>query len=325
MNEAQIAIVSLLVGGALSGATTWYFFRKSVSKRLSVHIQFASPVLSGVDDPEVRKALEIRYRGTEIEDLFQLQFVVANEGQRAIRDLLDPLSLTLPKAAKLLEARVLHVEPKGREVSIGPVELADGRTKVEFRFKLLNRREFFFVKMLVNGKLDVGALRFSIAVDDLPPIIVPERQVFTAPDGEPTTGVGALLLGLLPLAVGLATAFGIVELRRARPDLFPGGPGFAWLSWTTMGLLLWVAGMTYWFGRATQLVVARGLLGRKHRFKLPPAVETIHGPHFYFGEGPEDELYFLLERRLRHLSPHQRRRLMHELQTGRMPSGRGDD
>lgn len=130
MTEVQIAIASLAVGGALSGAASWYFFRKSVSKRLSVYTQFASPVLSSVDDPEVRKALEIHYRGTKIEDLLQLQFVIANEGQRAIRDLLDPLSVTLPKNAKLLEARVLHVEPKGREVNIGSVELPDGQTKV---------------------------------------------------------------------------------------------------------------------------------------------------------------------------------------------------
>ena len=202
-------------------------------------------MLSGVDDPEVRRALEIHYRGTKIEDLLQLQFVIANEGQRAIRDLLDPLSVTLPKNAKLLEARVLHVEPKGRKVDIAPVEMNEGQTRVEIRFKLLNRREFFFVKMLINGRLDVDALRFNIAVDDLPPIIIPERQPFAGPEEEPTTGIPAVLSGLLPLGLCAATVFGMMELKQARPDLFPGGERFVWFSWNTLALLLWTAGIIY--------------------------------------------------------------------------------
>jgi hypothetical protein len=316
MSEVQIAIASLVGGGGVTAAISWYFFRKSVSKRLSAYIQFASPVLSGVDDPEVRKALEIHYRGTKIEDLLQLQFVIANEGQLAIRDLLDPLSITLPKNAKLLEARVLHVEPKGREVSIGTVELPDGRTKVEIRFKLLNKREFFFVKMLINGKLDVGTIRFNIAVDDLPPIIIPERQPFGTPEEEPTTGIAAILLGLLPLALGLATAFGMLELRRARLELFPGAERFAWFSWVTLGLLLWAAGIIYWFGRGIQMVVARGLFGRKHRFRLPGPTKTIHDPRFYAGIDPEDLFY--LERGLRHLPPAERHRLLRQMGRARM-------
>jgi hypothetical protein len=160
MSDSQIAIASLIVGGGLSAAITWYFFKKSVHKRLSTYIQFASPVLAGVDDPEVRKALEITYRGTRVDDLLQLQLVVANEGQRAIRDLIEPLSVTLPKSAKLLEATILHVEPKGREVAIGSAELPDGQTKVEFRFKLLNKGEFFLAPIFARRETVIGVSDF---------------------------------------------------------------------------------------------------------------------------------------------------------------------
>ncbi|MGD1101981.1 MAG: hypothetical protein ABSA59_07925 [Terriglobia bacterium] len=323
MTEAQIAIASLIVGAALSGIISLYFYRKSVSKRLSAYIQFASPVLSGVDDTEVRKALEIHYRGTKIEDLLQLQFVIANEGQRAIRDLIEPLSVTLPKNAKLLEARILHVEPTGREVNIGPVELLDGRTKVEIRFKLLNKREFFIVKMLINGSLDIDKLRFNIVVDDLPPIITPERQPFGTAEEEPTTGIGAVLLGLLLLALGTATVFGVMELKWARPELFPGGQRFAWFSWVTLAILLWLAGAGYWLGRGVYLVIGRGLLGRKHRFRLPHPAKTVHDPRFYGGMEPEELYYF--QRRLRHLSEADRDRLIHDMRRPRASSERQDD
>jgi hypothetical protein len=320
MSETQIAIASLVIGAVFSGVIAWYFFRKSVSKRLSAYIQFASPVLSRVDDPEVRKALEISYRGTKIDDLLQVQFVIANEGQRAIRDLIEPLAVTIPKPAKLLEATILHVEPKGRQVSIGSTDLPDGQSRVDIKFKLLNKGEFFFVKMLINGKLDVDALRFRIAVDDLPPVIAPERQPFRTSEEEPTTGVGAVLLGLVPLALSVGTAFGILELRSARLDLFPGHEQFSWISWSTFALLLWVAGIAYWFTRGVQLVVTRGLFGRKHRFRLPRSPEAGGQPRFYGGGLPEDiyareDIY--LARSLRDVPPLERDRLLREIRLAR--------
>jgi hypothetical protein len=318
MSDVQISLTSLMIGGVLSAAISWYFFRKSVDKRLSAYIQFASPVLAGVDDPHVRKALEIRYRGTPIDDLLQLQFVIANEGQRAIRDLLEPLTLTLPKTAKLLEATLLHVEPKGREVTIDSGELPDGQTKVEFRFKLLNKGEFFFVKMLINGRLDAGRLKFSIAGDDLPPTITPKSQPFRTPDEEPTTGVGAVLLGLLPLALAIGTTFGMVELSRARPELFPGDQRFAWFSWTTLALLLWLGGVIYWVVRSVQLVVARGLFGPKQRFHLPRPAEPLDYRMAYRRRFADPELRMLFERHLRDLPPAERRRLLREFRVARM-------
>jgi len=311
MTETQIAIASLVVGGTISAFVTWFFFRKSVNKRLSAYIQFASPVLAGVDDPEVRKALEIRYRGTTIDDLLQLQFVVANEGQRAIRDLIEPLSLVLPKSAKLLEANILHTEPRGREVTIKSTELPDQKTRVEFHFKLLNKNEFFFVKMLINGELDHHNLRFHITVDDLPPTIRPKTQPFQRNQEEPTTGAGAILLGLLPLAVAIATVFGMMTLRNARPELFPGRDGFYWFSWSTLALLITIGGFIYWVTRTLQLIVARGVFGRKHRFHLPAR-------HIEDSISLHDEM---LWENIRALPPKQRSRLLREMRMREMRMG----
>lgn len=318
MTDVQLALISLVVGGFISAVVSWYFFRKSTNKRLSVYLQFASPVLAGVDDPELRKALEIRYRGNAIDDLLQLQFVIANEGQRAIRDLLEPLSMTLPKTAKLLEATILHVEPKAREVAISHTDVADGRTKVEFRFKLLNRGEFFFVKMLVNGTLDPDALGFNISVDDLPPTITPKSQPFRAPDEQPTTGIAAILLGLVPLALAGGTAFGLLELSRARPDLFPGGDRFAWFAFPTLGLLLALAGVIYWIVRGAQLVVARGMLAPKHRFRLPRAAQTLDYREALRARYMDPEFRMLFERHLRDLPQAERHRLMMEFMNARV-------
>jgi hypothetical protein len=313
MTDIQIAIISLVAGGILSAVVSWYFFRKSTDKRLSTYVQFASPVLGGIDDPRVREALEIRYRGTKIDDLVQLQFVVANDGQRAIRDLIEPLHLLLPKDVRLLDARVLYVQLRGREVTVSHTETKGGETRVNFEFKLLNRGEFFFVKLLLNGELDPERLRFRVTVDDLPPTITPKKQPFRTPEEAPTTGWGAVALGGMPLGLAIGSAYGMYALAAATPNLFPGVAGFVWFSWSTAALALWLTSILYWVGRSTQLIVARGLFGPRQRFHLPYSVIRADYPRLYHSE---PEHFAMMEDRYRRvlldpsLPPVERRRLL---------------
>lgn len=269
MDELAIALFSLGIGGLISAVASWYFFRKGIQKRLSIYIQLASPVLAGIDDPEVRAALEINYRGSKINDLLQLQLVIANEGQRAIRDLIEPLSVKLPKTARVLEAAILHVEPKGREVTVTTAESPDGSTQVGLEFKLLNRGEYFFVKLLINGDLDPDALRFHISVDDLPPTITPAWQPFGSRSDEPASGWQAILLGVVPLALGASTAYIIYLFSAIRPELFPGHLRFEWFSIATAALALTVASTAYWIVRGLRMTVGRGVFAPKQRFQLP--------------------------------------------------------
>jgi len=313
MTDIQIAIGSLLAGAILSTIVTWFFFRKSVNKRLSAYMQYASPVLGSVEDPQVRKELEIRYRGQKVEDLLQLQFVVANEGQKAIRDLIEPLHVMLPKSAKLLEARVLYVQPTGREVTIKSADLPSGETRIDFLFNLLNRDEFFYVKLLLNGKLDAEKLVFRVTVDDLPPTLHPKLKPFRAPDDEPATGLKAIALGVIPLGLGSGSAFGMYIVIKYASNLLPGGVGFEWFSWYTLAMILWSANIVYWFARSLQLIFARGFFGPKHHFKLPYSVTRSDYPRAFDDESVDSliEYRFLRDRVLHDdsLSPDEKRRL----------------
>jgi hypothetical protein len=166
--------------------------------------------------------------------------------------------------------------------------------------------------------LDSDALRFKISVDDLPPTIVPKRQPFRTPEDEPKTGLSAVLLGLVRLALGIATGFGMVELSQVRPDLFPGHERFTWLSWVTLALVLWAAGVIYWLVRSIHLIVARSLFGRKYRFRVPRPTAPSRYPVFYGGGDPEALFYW--EHRFRHLPPTEQRRLLREFRIASMLS-----
>lgn len=167
MSDLTLSLASLIIGVL---ATVWvsrYYFLRAVDKKLTAYVQFSSSLFDGVD-PSVREALKISYKGTAVSDLLDIQFLVANTGERAIRDVINPLSVSIPKDCTLLDASVLHVSPEGREVTI-----TQSAKTVSFLFPLLNTGEFFVTKLLLQGRARPKDFLFSITVDDLPPTLCP--------------------------------------------------------------------------------------------------------------------------------------------------------
>jgi len=167
MNDLGISIGSLIVGVV---ATVWvsrYYFKRTIDKSLTPYIQFSSSLFDGVD-PSVRESLKIAYKGTPVNEILEIQFLIANTGERPIRDIISPLTLTLPGDCSLLDASILHVAPEGREVKI-----VQSDSSITFAFPLLNAGEFFITKLLLQGRAKPKDFKFSITVDDLPPIIKP--------------------------------------------------------------------------------------------------------------------------------------------------------
>jgi hypothetical protein len=113
--------------------------------------------------------LKITYKEKLVDDLLEIQFLIANTGVRAIRDVISPLSVEVPETCSLLDTAILYVSPAERIVR----SQIDGR-KVIFDFPLLNANEFFIVKLLLQGQAKPKDLKFTITVDDLPPILSPE-------------------------------------------------------------------------------------------------------------------------------------------------------
>ena len=163
MTDLILPLVSLVIGIAATLIVGHYYFRRTVNKSLTPFLHFSTQLLQGIA-PEVRKELRVEFRGVPVEDLQELQFLVANTGERAIRDIIAPLTLVLPPECSLLDASILHVSPPGRSVT-----LLTSEHEIRFQFPLLNSREFFLVRLLVRGKVGPKHLSFSITADDLPP------------------------------------------------------------------------------------------------------------------------------------------------------------
>ncbi|MFD1359085.1 hypothetical protein ACFQ4X_14290 [Fictibacillus halophilus] len=166
MDGLWLSIVSLVVGMIASYLVSYYFFKKSSkNKSLTPFLQFSSSPLDGLDQ-DLKEDLKIKYKQKEVEDLFEVQFLIANTGEKAISNLIEPLTLVLPNDCELLDANILYKNPDGRKVLIS---LQNQRQLIEYNFPLLNAGEFFITKLLINGSPLLSDLKFTIEGEELPP------------------------------------------------------------------------------------------------------------------------------------------------------------
>ena len=234
MNQLLISIGSLVAGIVAAGLVSRYYFRRSVEKSLTPYIQFSSSPLKGID-PEVRKELEVKYRDHAIDNLYEIQFLIANTGDKAIRDVIEPLTLTIPDGCVLLDASVLHVSPKGRKIIL---EMSEDKQEVRYIFPLLNSGEFFISKLLLNGAPTEESFSFSIVADELPPTLTPTHLPYDsiASSRKREFEFSLLTAGLVITVLGLAIVKLIYDGWSSLPNWSEHG---FWEFFTSLGFSGW--------------------------------------------------------------------------------------
>lgn len=227
MESLLVAIISILIGVAATIFVSRHYYRRSVDKELTPFVHLQSNVLSRIDE-EVKSDLHIEYKGVKVDNLQQLQFLIANTGERAIRDVIKPLCLDLPKGVEIMDAAILYVAPKGREVSLNIPESA---SSVEFNFPLLNKDEFFILKLLLKGAPSIDDLKFTIVADDLPPQLDIQRLTYNQIEKEEKPDRRGFELGIFAsgfAVLAIALFFGILA-HYINPDSFPAIKSESWV------------------------------------------------------------------------------------------------
>jgi hypothetical protein len=275
--------VLLTALGALAGilATVLaarHYFRRTVNTQLAPYIHVASPVLAGID-PEVKQKLKISYGDVSIDDLTVVQVFIANVGQTAIKDPIEPLSVVIPHPASPLDARVLYVHPAGRDVSTTIDSLAERGARVLFCFQLLNPGEFFLAKLLLHGSIVATELTFRIVAEGLPPALSPVSLPYASLHRvSGWFGWMTIAVGTFSALVGLAFAHALLLLRAARPELFPiPWVGFQLTPLNLAAAILWLAGVVAACGVAWHWIVDIGLrfAFRRPTFQIPEGLSTF--------------------------------------------------
>ncbi len=165
--------LSFLLGIITSGIVSKYFHNRSTVRSLTPYIQMQTDILSKIDK-DIMTDLKIKFKGSKVKKLQKLQILIANTSDLPIKGI-TPLYLDLPKGTEVIEAEILYINPKTRDVSL---KIAESGKQIAFDFSLLNKGEFFIFKLLVKGSPSPNQLRFTIAAEGLPPILTNEYMSF---------------------------------------------------------------------------------------------------------------------------------------------------
>jgi hypothetical protein len=218
--------IGLIVGIVATVLVSHYYYRRSISKSLGAFRLLNTFVFEGIA-PDVRELLHFRFRDQEVEELQQLVFLIGNRGEKAIRDLIEPLSLVLPDDVEILDASIIHKQPETLQVDIAIEKKESGETNVIFRFPLLNKAEFFIVKMLMSGRLSSERFSFRVLCEDLPRTIdmdvLPPMSLQERPKFEWKLATAATIVLLVPAWI----AYTVLTLQPSRPEVFP----YPYSSW----------------------------------------------------------------------------------------------
>lgn len=260
-----------------------YYFIRTTNKKLSVFVTLNNRVFAGIES-QVRQKLEFRYNHEDINELQQIDFIVANEGDKAIRDCIEPLTIHIAKSTRLLDASILHREPSDLRAELSHGLTEEDQPFLTCAFPLLNSGEFFYVKLLLDQYVKQSDLTCRILCDDLPrnfrtkqlPLSAtrqPKRRIEWA-----GVGFGAFLLAMV-------SAFCVViwSLYQVDPSIFP----YPWStfqpSWTeTTALAISVIGAIFLLIVSLVLMIGMGFeefFDRHPRFPLP---QELRGRSYRF-------------------------------------------
>lgn len=285
--------IGIIVSAVVTVLASHYYYHRSTNKSLGIYELLNSLVFSGIA-PDVRKQLKFLFKDKEVNNLQQLVLLVANDGERAIRDVIEPLVLEILPPVQILDASLLHKHPDNLKIS-ATISYSDKSTNLKIDFPLLSKREFFIVKLLLSGHVDAQKLVFRLLADDLPRTIQIKRLL---PSDYRETSYkfkwSRAAVGLAVLIIPAWVLYSAKLLQHAYPMLFP----YPWASFviSAKSLFLVIAGAAVVLLFATLGFMALGAAAfgefpppKRPRFPLPKELAVFPYGVFLLAPKPADK------------------------------------
>jgi hypothetical protein len=284
MQAVIVGIVTTVIGIIVAILVTRHYYTRSAKHRLAIYALPSPSIFYGVD-PEIRSGLSIQFRGEPVKELSVLEILIANEGATAVQNAIEPLTFAIGEGARIVDASVTYVYPEGRNIEIE--RISDDSFRCEFA--LLNPNEYFYVKLITDGRVRWANIKSTIAVENLPPRLKLESAAgvkIEAGDDSMEWDLLGAALGVLVIA--LALALPIVALYQVHPAYFP----FSWSKfdvvwWLTPALVIAALAVAILAVLALLMIVSSG----SGNFQVPPRRQKFrrpgrpYHPHLMYGYG----------------------------------------
>jgi len=167
--------VLLLLGALIGLAISHFYYRRSFKKSLSTYQMFHASPMTGMAS-EVKGQLEVKFKGQSVANLIEAQFLVINDGVKALRDLIEPLTLTWSAGLRMLDAQVVRSSTGVNSIQLAAHGMTDANGRLEIPIKLMNAGDWFILKVVADGPGGGGDWRWSISVDELPPSLLMKKM-----------------------------------------------------------------------------------------------------------------------------------------------------
>lgn len=291
------AILGLVLGIVATVLVSRYYFLRSVDKSLSVFGLLNSYVFAGIA-PDVRQNLHFIFQEKEVSDLQQVILLVANDGERAISNFIEPLSVQLPPDIEVLDASILHRSPEALKATINQ----KATNTLEFAFPLLNKGEFFVAKLLLSGRVAMRDLPFRLLADDLPRSLnVKHLPQASLRDSGYKIEWGLAGVGCIVLLFPIWILYLLHVLWLKQPEMFP----YPWesyvFSWTSLLTLAPAVLLLLFFGLlGTAMTLSAFFDGefppsRGPKFPLPKELRSAAFPYRFSLHESFDESLLIKE------------------------------
>jgi hypothetical protein len=278
------AIIGLGLGVLATVLVGRYYFLRTVDKSLSVFGLLNSYVFAGIA-PDVRRNLHFIFQEQEVNDLQQVVLLIANDGERAISGVIEPLSAQFPLKIEILDASILHRNPEALKVTINQKSNAMGRV-LEFNFPLLNKGEFFVAKLLLSGSIAMKDLPFTILADDLPRnLSIKPLPAASLRDSGYKVEWGSAVAGCIILLFPAWLLYMLHLLWIKQPELFPYPWGTYIISWPSILVMIPGAILLIIFGLLGIGIAASAFFNgefppsRGAKFPLPKELRNLVFPY----------------------------------------------
>ena len=161
--------VLLLIGVVAGLGISHFYYRRSFIKSLTPYLMFQASPMSGAAQ-SVKQQLEVKFNGRLVSNLIEAQFLVVNDGVKAIRDLIEPLSLKWDASLTILDAQLMSARSSASSPPINFLPQRHAPQSIQLPIALMNAGDWFILKVIADGPASATAdWKWSVAVDELPP------------------------------------------------------------------------------------------------------------------------------------------------------------
>jgi len=200
-----ITIPSIIIGAIISWIIArFYYLRGRNIRSITPYVNYILKVFSDID-PELKKDLKIKYKGTNVDNFYQVQFTIINTGNRSLNNFIKPLTLIIPNDGEILDVKILHIHPKGREITF---DIRPGKNFISYNIPLLNSDEYFVTKLLIKGDVESDKdFIFNVSAEDLPPEILSVTPLILPRKGRVETIITMVIMLIIFTSIIIGLSF----------------------------------------------------------------------------------------------------------------------